>query len=720
MSPKNPTMVKPSTKEARNGLSRRGFLGTAAAASALAATGSLLPPSVQAAMAKPVPPGSLQSIKHVIVLMQENRSFDHYYGSLRGVRGYGDKAITRLPSGKSMFEQPRATGETVLPFSLRKAAELAGRPGSDIQYLGDLDHSFAGTTTAWNNGWCDQWIPAKSASTMTFYERQDIPLQYELADTFTICDAYHCSVNGSTNPNRNYLWSGTTGNEPASTKRAVTNAAYSYTHGGYDWTTYPERLEESGVSWKIYQDWDNFTDNAVEYFQKFKAIGRKILASVEGNLRTTEEFYDTLKGKTAAEQDRLLAQLETGRAALTDAERSLFDKAMWRGRPDTLLGRLSADITGGTLPQVSWLVPSAADSEHPGASTPVGSANFVYRLLDTVASDPDTWNSTAIFLNFDENDGYFDHVPPPVQPRPASGESTDWTTARPIGLGPRVPMTVVSPWTVGGYVSSEVFDHTSVIRFLESWTGVKEPNISPWRREVCGDLTGVFNFQTPGTPPVLDHPGAVPAKISRWRPNPPAIQVAPIQETGSRPARPLPYRPQVSATVKPGNAVQPGKIVLALGNTGTRSTHFTVYGYAGEVTEPRHVDVQGSQDIELPSAEGTFDVVVTGPNRYQYELKGTTAGAASGVDVTVNGRRGKKAVELVLRNNGTETVTLRLESLQYAANSDTVKLKAGHTKKLGWDTLGGWYDLQVTSADDTSFRRRLTGREEDGQEGITG
>ncbi|MDD7836133.1 phosphocholine-specific phospholipase C [Paenarthrobacter sp. AB444] len=712
MSSNNPDMVKRSTESP--GLSRRGFLGTAAAATALAAAGSLLPPSVQAAMAKPTPPGSLQSIKHVIVLMQENRSFDHYFGSLRGVRGYGDHSVTRLPNGKSMFEQPRATGETVLPFSLRKAAELAGRPGSDIQYLGDLDHSFKGTTTAWNHGWCDKWIPAKSASTMTFYERQDIPLQYELADTFTICDAYHCSVNGSTNPNRNYLWSGTTGNEPGSSRRAVTNAAYGYDHGGYDWTTYPERLEQAGVSWKIYQDWDNFTDNAVEYFQTFKAIGRKMLASVEGTLRTTEEFYDNLAGKSAAEQERLLAQLEQGRAKLTDAERSLFDKAMWRGRPDTLLERLNADITGGTLPQVSWLVPSAADSEHPGASTPVGSANFVYRLLDTVASNPDTWDSTAIFLNFDENDGYFDHVPPPVQPRPASGESPDWTTARPIGLGPRVPMTVVSPWTVGGYVSSEVFDHTSVLRFLERWTGVEEPNISAWRRQVCGDLTGVFNFSSPGTPPVLDHPGPVPAKISRWRPTPPAVQVAPIQESGSRPARPLPYRPKVSAVAAPG------KLTLALTNTGSRSTHFAIYGYAGELAEPRHVDVLGNDAVELLPASGAFDVVVTGPNRFQYELKGTTAGAASGVDVTVNGRRGNKAVELEVRNNGGASVTLAVKSLQYAPGAETVKLKAGQSKKIGWETVSGWYDVEVTSPGDPTFRRRLTGRDEDGREGISG
>ncbi|GAB2741004.1 phosphocholine-specific phospholipase C [Arthrobacter bambusae] len=705
----------PQTKNHSNpGISRRGFLGTAAAATALAATGSLLPPSVQAAMAKPVAPGSLQSIKHVIVLMQENRSFDHYFGSLRGVRGYADKSITRLPNGRSMFEQPRATGESVLPFSLRKAAELAGRPDSDIQYLNALDHSFSGTTAAWNHGWCDKWVPAKSASTMTFYERSDIPLQYELADTFTICDAYHCSVNGSTNPNRTYLWSGTTGTEPGSTKRAVTNAAYSYDHGGYNWTTYPERLEQAGVSWQIYQDWDNFTDNAVEYFQTFKAIGHKMLASVDGNLRTTEEFYDKLAGKTPAEQDRLLAQLEQARRLLSDAEKALFDKGMRRGRPDTLLQRLSADISAGSLPQVSWLVPSAADSEHPSSSTPVGSANFVYRLLDTVASNPDLWASTAIFLNFDENDGYFDHVPPPVQPRPESGESTDWTTALPVGLGPRVPMTVVSPWTIGGYVSSEVFDHTSVIRFLERWTGVQEPNISPWRREVCGDLTGVFNFDAAGTPPVLDHPGPVPAKISRWRPNPPAVQVAPIQESGSRPARPLPYRPRTSA------AVTASGLTLSLDNNGTQSAHFTVYGYAGEVTEPRHVDVKGPVSVQLPLAGGSFDLIVTGPNRYQYELKGTTAGAAAGVDVTVNGPRGQKAVEIELRNNGSKTVQLNIAALQYVGDADQQVLKPGQKKKIGRQTLQGWYDVEITSPDDPSFRRRLTGREEDGQVGVSG
>jgi phospholipase C len=696
------------------GFSRRRFLGTAAAAATLAAAGSLLPPSVQAAMAQPIRPGGLKAIKHVIVLMQENRSFDHYFGSLRGVRGFADKSALRLPSGKSVFEQARSSGETVLPFSLRAAAELAGRPASDIQYLGALDHSWTGTTAAWGDGWYDKWVPAKGPSTMTYYERADIPLQYELADTFTICDAYHCSINGSTNPNRNYLWSGTVGSEPGSAARAVTNAAYSYDHAGYDWTTYPERLQEAGVSWQIYQDWDNFTDNAVEYFQIFKKIGHKMLAAVDGNLRTTEEFYDSLAGKSPAEQQRLLIQLNEGRDLLSEAEKSLFDKAMWRGNPDTVLDRLRTDISTHQLPQVSWIVPSAADSEHPGASTPVGSANFVYRLLDTIASDPETWATTAIFLNFDENDGYFDHVPPPVPARPESGSGDDWFGGLPIGLGPRVPMTVVSPWTIGGYVSSEVFDHTSVIRFLERWTGVQEPNISAWRRTVCGDLTSVFDFSQAGKQPRVDHPGPVPASISRWHPTPPAVQTAPIQEPGTRPARPLPYRPRVSASPR-----DTGSLTLALGNTGSRSTHFTLYSYAGEYALPQHYDVQKSRSVEVPVKKGKFDLTVCGPNGFQYELRGATEGAAAGVDATVTDNR-KNDVALALSNSGSAAVVLTLKSLQYVSHTHTQVLRPNEHKILTWPGLSGWYDIEISTAEDTTFRRRLTGRAEDGNPGITG
>ncbi|MER5390605.1 phospholipase C, phosphocholine-specific [Saccharopolyspora sp. NPDC002686] len=690
-------------------VSRRRVLAGAAGAVGGAAVASLLPPSLHRAMAQPVRKGGLDALEHVIVLMQENRSFDHYYGTLQGVRGFGDRQPLQQPDGRSAFQQPTVGGE-VLPFSLRQGAEREGRPVSDIQYLGALDHSWGGSGKAWARGWNNDWIAAKTAATMTYYERQDIPLQYELADTFTICDAYHCSVFGSTNPNRNYLFSGTTGYEPGSTKRAVTNAAYDYDHAGYEWTTYPERLEQAGVSWQIYQEWDNFTDNSVEYFKTFKEIGHKVLAPVDGKFRTTEEFYTALFDKPADEQERLLAQLEAGRRALTDAERSLFDRAMYRSKPGTLVQRLRTDIAAGRLPQVVWLVPSSTDSEHPSSSTPVGSANLIYQVLDVVA-DPKVWPKTALLLNFDENDGYFDHVPPPVPPKPESGEGDDYFEGRPIGLGPRVPMTVVSPWTVGGFVNSEVFDHTSVVRLLERWTGVQEPNISSWRRAACGDLTSAFDFDNTAKAPEPAKPGPVPAPIQRWHPKPPADQALPVQEQGRRPARALPYQPQVSG------AVDGESVALRLGNVGAASAHFAIYPYAGELPEPAHVDVLGEQVVTVPVRD-EYRLAVQGPNRFWFELSGTRGGKAAGVDVQT--RHTDRGLALELRNGGKQDITLRLRSVGYTVHEEQVRVAAGGAQPLDWPTDQGWYDVEITTSQDQTYRRRITGRAENGQPGVTG
>nr|WP_192751313.1 phospholipase C, phosphocholine-specific [Actinopolymorpha pittospori] len=694
--------------------SRRRLLGAGAAVAAGGAAASVLPPSLHRAMAAPMPPGGLRAIEHVIVLMQENRSFDHYYGTLRGVRGYADRTPLTMPNGASVFAQPTPDGGHVLPFSVRAGAEREGRSPSDIQYLGALDHSWPGSTQAWGQGWNNDWVAVKTEATMTYYERRDIELQYELADAFTICDAHHCSVFGSTNPNRNYLWTGTVGFEPGSTARAVTNAAYDYDHKGYDWTTYPERLEAAGVSWQIYQEWDNFTDNPVEYFVPFKKIGTKVLQGVDGDFRTTEEFYFALFDKTEEERGHLLEQLAAGRDALSDAERRLFDRALFRSEPETLVPRLRADIEAGTLPAVTWLVPSAVDSEHPGSSTPVGSANLIYDVLDAIASDPKTWSRTALFVNFDENDGYFDHVAPPVAPRPASGNGDDWYDGKPIGLGPRVPMTVVSPWTIGGYVDSEVFDHTSVLRFLERWTGVEEPNISAWRRSACGDLTSAFDFHRKGMPPSVTKPGPVPAPIERWHPEHPQEQVMPVQESGRRPARALPYRPSVSSRVD-GNS----RLRLKLTNGGSESAHFAIYPYHGEFEYPVHVDVRDEKGIAIALGSAGYRLAIQGPNQFWYELAGLPGGVAAGVDVSVRTAPRPRTVDLVLENTGRMPVTLRLRALGYGDRVQSVTLAPRAKRVQPWPTDKGWYDVEVTATKDTTFRRRLTGHVESGHEGVT-
>ncbi|GAA3089960.1 phospholipase C [Kribbella aluminosa] len=698
-------------------ISRRLVVGSVVGGAAV----SLLPPSLHSAMAQPVRRGGLRAIEHVIVLMQENRSFDHYFGTLRGVRGYGDRRPLRLRNGRSIFHQPRSGGGEVLPFSLRKAAADAGRSPDDIQYLGALAHGFGDATQAWAGGWNDDWVQAKTAATMTHYERPDIPLQYELAETFTICDAYHCSVNGSTNPNRNYLWSGTVGYEPGTTQRAVTNAAYDYNHAGYDWTTYPERLEKAGVSWQIYQEWDNFTDNAVEYFKTFKDVGHRILANIPGGYRTTEEFYDKLFAKSATERAVALQQLTEAVDKLPAADQKLFRKAMYRSEPESLVPRLRADIKAGTLPRVSWLVPSSVDSEHPGSSTPVASANLIYDVLDAIASDPETWSKTVLFVNFDENDGYFDHVPPPVAPQPGSGDGDDWYAGKPIGLGPRVPMTVVSPWTVGGHVNSQVFDHTSVLRFLEAWTGVREPNISTWRRTACGDLTSTFDFDRSYRQPPVDKPAPVPPPIDRWHPAPPADQALPEQEPGRRPARALPYGPSVSGSVADG------KLMLAISNHGAQSAHFTVYPYGGELPAPAHLDVHHAAAdktpgdtptlVEIP-VDGPFELAVQGPNRFWAEVAGSSSGSAAGLDVRIENRAG--ALQLHLVNTSRKQLTVKLKATGYGSKTTTLELRGKQSRPLFWPTDHGWYDVEVTTPDDPTYRRRLAAHLETGKPGITG
>ncbi|QIK06441.1 phospholipase C, phosphocholine-specific [Streptomyces sp. ID38640] len=699
-------------------VSRRRVLGVGAAAAGAAMAGSLLPPSLRQALAddaaRPVRGGGgIEDVKHVVVLMQENRSFDHYFGMLRGVRGYADRNAIELPGGRSVYEQPGLLGlGTVLPFPVREAAAAQKK---DLQYIGALDHSWFGGAVAWNGGWMNGWVTAKTAATMAHYDRQDVPLHYELADTFTVCDAYHSSIHSSTSPNRNHLVSGWTGYEPNG-KRAVGNDAYEEdTHPGYTWTTYAERLEQAGRSWRVYQEWDNFTDNNLEFFARFKAVAKKALAKVDG-VRNMTAFYGKVAGTDEAGRKRLQGLLEEGVQGLGRAERSLFERALRRGEPDTLASAFAADVAGGRLPEVSYLVPSAADSEHPGSSSPVESATLVYKVLDALGRNPDVWRHTALFLTYDENDGFFDHVPPPVPPAGTDGEFWD---GRPTGLGIRVPMIVISPWTVGGYACSQVFDHTSITRFLERWTGIEEPHISAWRRTVCGDLTAAFDFSRGRRQPSVRQPGPVPAFSGRWAPRPPARQTLPPQERGSRPARALPYQPDADGGLDPGAAV----FRMAVRNAGKASAHLALYPYAKEFDAPQHRDVRGKGEWEVPVREGTYRFTVTGPNGFRREFAGTGKGAAAAVKISTRIDAGRQELHLTVLNHSRTELTFTLAPLAYTGSAPrTLKVKAGGSRTVAHPAAAahGWYDLGLTVAEDPSFRRRLMGHVENGKESVTG
>ncbi|RDI18923.1 phospholipase C [Rhodococcus sp. AG1013] len=684
-------------------MSRRRFMRVGAGAVGAAAAGSLLPPSLQAALASPVPPGGLESIEHVVLLMQENRAFDHYFGTLRGVRGFGDPNALTLRTGRTVYEQPDRDS-VVVPYRI---GDAAGAQRMDTQNVDALDHEWAGGQAAVEGGWHDGWIPAKTAATMAHYDRLDIPFQFELAESFTVCDAYHCSVPTSTAPNRNYWISGYTGFE-ADGSRAVTNDSYMPWHGGYTWTTVPERLETAGVSWRTYQEWDNFTDNNLEYFVRFEQIVHALLGHpvlVPYQFPTLAALYVALPLLPVDVQNQLLRCLDEGVARLDGPDRRLYDRALRRERPGTLADVFRADVEAAALPQVSYLVPSAVDCEHPMVSSPASSASLVYKVLDAIASDPDTWSKTAVLLNFDENDGYYDHVPPPLPPRDVTDE---YVGDKPLGLGPRVPMTVISPWTVGGYVCSQVFDHTSVTQFLERRFGFTQPEISGWRRTVAGDLTSAFDFDNPRARPSLTPPPPAPPLTPRWKPAPPEQQRMPVQESGTRPARALPYQPDADVALDP----EVRSLTVRMRNTGAESVHLALYPYAGEFELPRHFDVLGDHSDTVTVSGERYDLTMIGPNGFRREFGGSVDGPAARLDMRTTVDAGTRTLTVTAVNHGDTDLTVRLPA-------GAGRLAPGEPGSWSVPSRHGWYDASFTVDEDPSFRRRWMGHLENGADSVS-
>jgi phospholipase C len=471
-------------------LTRRRFVGGLGAAAAASA----LPLGLRQAVADASDtPGSLSQIEHVIVLMQENRSFDQYFGALPGVRGFADPTAITLPSGRPVWYQPDPLNPQgyELPFHLDTAITSAAA-------VADLSHDWGPQHAAWNGGKMDNWVPAHRASdgntdgplTMGYYTRADLPFHYALADAFTICDNYHCSVFGPTNPNRLYGWTGTIDPEGKNGGPVTDNSETP----PYTWTTYPERLQAAGVSWRNYQEADNYDDNPLAWFQQYQQAP------------PTSPLW------------------QRGMAFVPD-----------------LVQAFAEDVRTGNLPQVSWIIGPAATSEHP-SYLPAAGAVFLSQILEALVANPKVWKSSVLFLNYDENDGFFDHVPPPVPPAGTAGE---FVGGLPIGLGYRVPMIVISPLSAGGWVSSQVYDHTSVLRFMERVFGVQEPNISAWRRQACGDLTATLNLSGPGRASFPELPPARDYLLDQYvtsqdqpAPTVPAQQALPTQPPGHRrPAR---------------------------------------------------------------------------------------------------------------------------------------------------------------------------------------
>ena len=668
--------------------SRRGVLAAGAAA--------WWAPLIERALATPAQSvtGTIADVQHVVILMQENRAFDHYFGTLRGVRGFGDPRPLTLPSGKSVFHQPLGPGveEAVLPFRLDTATTSA-------QSLQSLDHSWKAQNSLWRNH--DAWAPVKGPLTMGYFTRQDIPFYYALADAFTICDAYHCSLFGPTNPNRLFLFSGSNG---VSAGHPGPHSIMNVDDGNwtadpsrndkafmpYKWTSYAERLQAAGVSWQVYQEYDTFGDNPLMWFSAYRDL---------------------------AESDPLRQRAQTWVEGSTRANAP-------KSHGEHLVAAFAKDVAADALPQVSWIVAPYRACEHPDAAPGWGEA-FTAGLIGALAANPAVFAKTVFILNYDENDGFFDHVPPPTPAtRPALGASTVSThgesfDGEAMGLGPRVPMLIVSPWTRGGWVNSQLFDHTSVIRFLEVRFSVPEPNISPWRRAVTGDLTSAFDFAGADVaPPRLPDASGAGARVEAAARLPAPVvptsgQNVPKQEPGTRPSRALPYRLHVHG------AVEGGGLKLTLVNDGAAGAHFSAHT-PGALAGPWSYTFEAGKTVATaPLPVGPYDLTVYGPNGFLRQFAG---GAVAGLEAEARYEPDGRRLTLVLRNPSASPRTAVVRSRAYLKfPTDRLALAPGGKTELVWfvEASGGWYDLEVTDVHDGGFRRRLAGRMESGKASIS-
>ncbi|HWC83361.1 MAG TPA: phospholipase C, phosphocholine-specific [Pseudonocardiaceae bacterium] len=683
--------------ETNSGFNRRRFLGGVAGA---AATGGVLsaglPSGLAEAMAAPRRRGALDDVEHVVILMQENRSFDHYFGSMRGVRGFGDRTPLNLRTGKSVYHQPdaaRTDGGALLPFHIDTTKV-------DGQDLGDLDHSWGPTHLMWDEGQYDAWIPNKTELAMGYFTAADIPYQRAVADAFTICDSYFCSIQGPTTPNRLFQWSGTI--DPGGTQGGPAISNPDDYQPVYHWTTYPERLQDAGVSWQVYAN---------------KEVGDGTNGWVgdygDNPLWLFHAYHDALASSDPAKQ-QLAARANVISQWLPDSGQGM--------NPNHVLADFIAACESGNLPQVSYVVAPYRWCEHP-AARPVDGAVYLSTMLKALWGNQKLWDSTAVFINFDENDGFFDHVVPPTAPAGTAGE---YVAGWPIGLGPRVPMMVVSPWSRGGWVNSQVFDHTSTIRFLERWTGVHEPNISAWRRSITGDLTSCFDFTkwNPGIP-MLPDALALQAKADQTqsklpKPAPPAEghQVTPTQEPGVRPARPIPYQPTANASVARGT----GQVSLALANAGANAVQLQVYPGADPAIQ-QDVAPNGQGKVTVPGATG-YDIAVHGPNGFFRRFAGAPAGTPVEVAVTITGGAAKPVLRVSIVNPGSTAATVRLAGPRPGQPKvQTYQVGPGATVNQEYDVVdssAGWYDLTATVAGDTGFTRRFSGHVENGAPSVTG
>ena len=826
---------------------RRDFMKTVS----LLAGAAGVPGSIQKAMAIAPDPGTTWvDAEHIVILMQENRSFDHAFGTLQGVRGFNDPRAIRQANGQSIFLQTDYDGDTYQPWRL-------DIKDTKITWMGSIPHSRNSQVDAWNHGHHNNWIDSKKSSkveyrdipiTMGHYTREDIPFHYALADAFTICDQNYCGVMSSTTPNRSIFWTGTIRDEQK-TNSAVFMRNEEF-RGRLKWKTFPERLTEAGVNWNIYQNEVNVADmdpdarewlgnagNVMEHFGVYNvhltnASTKKLQADIDvakGELAKLNEETATVDPVMKADHivaiqqkqesiNAMQAQLEHGgslqdlspkqqelhvRAFVTNVGdkdyHSLEDISFKDGNKDISMQvpkgdvfyQFRKDVKEKTLPTVSWVVPPGKFSDHP--SHPWYGAWWISEVVDILTSDPEVWKKTILIYTYDENDGYFDHGQSYVAADPKNpttgrssknvvGSELEYTYAPdevaqdvkpaaarsgPIGLGFRVPMIVASPWSRGGYINSQLFDHSSSLQFVETFVkqkygkDVTQTEISGFRRAICGDLTSCFhpaNNDVAKLPFLERNPfleGVERAKFREVPSNYKKLTAADIaaydagthpaaarQEPGTRPSCALPYEmycegglssdgSRFGLAMRAGNSVHGDRSAGSPFNVYLRNTTQAAgviergKGNANMIVATYAVKAGDTLQEAFPIslfADNKYEIEVHGPNGFYRRFTGDKKASPLTVRCTYEhaGNMLSGDVAAHIKNPGTQPVTVTVSDNAYKTGSKTKEIPAGGEISIPVNSAKshGWYDFTVAS-NGSAHEVRYAGRVETGRESIS-
>lgn len=734
----------------------------------------VLPTSIAKAMAiDPQAGSSFYDAEHIVLLMQENRSFDHTYGTLQGVRGFNDPRAISLPDNKPVWCQTNSAGETYAPFRL-------DIKNTNATWMESLPHSWSNQVDARNDGKYDKWLDSKHSGvdkykamplTLGFYSRQDIPFYYSLADAFTVCDHNFCSSLTGTTPNRLYFWTGTIREKQEAGSRAnVWNEDADY-DTPVSWKTFPERLEENNISWKVYQneigagsglkdefdDWlGNFGDNPLEYFSQYNVNAKsQDLAGSDKSIH--DKAFTTNKKDPGYHELAKLKYNDNGTEREVNVPKS------------DVLYQFREDVRNGQLPAVSWLVAPQKFSDHPSSAW--YGAWYISEVMDILTKDPEVWKKTIFILTYDENDGYFDHMPPFTAPHPdnkqngrvsqgistsaeyvtdQSQQSSDKDDVRisPIGLGFRVPLVIASPWSRGGWVNSQVFDHTSSLQFLEKFLSKKfskkiiEPNISSWRRTVCGDLTSTFrkyNGEETKKPGFLERDEFIEAIHKAQFRNPPSNfnrvtntdaaafkSILPEQEKGTRNANALPYELYVDGKLSDDKKsfLVRMKAANKIYGSASAGAPFNVYApgrFKNEMVKTWSYAVKAGDTITdtwnvVDFENSDYHLIVYGPNGFYRAFKGN----AQDPDVDITADIFKNTLRIIIKNKSNNALQLELTDNAYGSKTLNIGVDASKTISSYVDVTKshGWYDVTLRM-NGTAFTQTFAGRVENGKPGRT-